>query len=143
MRRWLKLGRVKRETISGRSGLFSGSRRAERRGERAFDPGRRSASFLLASPNSKRQNCAGDHIRLLGDRGGCQWDIGELEAAMNISTHDVQRAHRGGLNQVLANWWQQLRSRHELESLDDSILRDIGLNRRAERFESSKPFWVN
>jgi uncharacterized protein YjiS (DUF1127 family) len=69
--------------------------------------------------------------------------IGELEAAMNISTHDVQRAHRGGLNQVLADWWQQLRSRHELESLDDTILRDIGLSRRAERFEPSKPFWVN
>jgi|SRR5580704_1512668 uncharacterized protein YjiS (DUF1127 family) len=143
MRRWQKPGPVKLETISRRSGLFSGCRRADRRGERAFDPGRRSASFLLASPNSKRQNCAGDHIRLLGDRGGCHWDIGELEAAMNISTHDVQRAHRGGLNQVLANWWQQLRSRHELESLDDTILRDIGLSRRAERFESSKPFWVN
>jgi uncharacterized protein YjiS (DUF1127 family) len=69
--------------------------------------------------------------------------IGELEAAMNISTHDVQRAHRGGLNQVLADWWQQVRSRHELESLDDTILRDIGLSRRAERFEPSKPFWVN
>ena len=62
---------------------------------------------------------------------------------MNISTYDVQRAHRGGLNQVLADWWQQLRSRHELESLDDTILRDIGLSRRAERFEPSKPFWMN
>ena len=69
--------------------------------------------------------------------------IGELEAAMNISTHDVQRARRGGLNQVLADWWQQLRSRHELESLDDTILRDIGLSRREERFEQSKPFWMN
>ena len=70
--------------------------------------------------------------------------IGELEAAMNISTHDVQRAHhRGGLNQILADWWQQLRSRHELESLDDTILRDIGLSRRAERFEPAKPFWMN
>ncbi len=69
--------------------------------------------------------------------------IGELEAAMNISTCDVQRAHRGGLNQVLADWWQQLRSRHELESLDDTILRDIGLSRREERFEPSKSFWLN
>jgi uncharacterized protein YjiS (DUF1127 family) len=69
--------------------------------------------------------------------------IGDLEAAMNISTHDVQRAHRGGLNQVLADWWQHLRSRHELESLDDTILRDIGLSRREERFEPSKPFWMN
>ena len=38
---------------------------------------------------------------------------------------------------------QQLRSRHELESLDDTILRDIGLSRREERFEPSKPFWMN
>jgi uncharacterized protein YjiS (DUF1127 family) len=69
--------------------------------------------------------------------------IGEVEAAMNISTNDVQCARRGGLNQVLTDWWQQLRSRHELESLDDTILRDIGLSRREERFEQSKPFWMN
>ena len=69
--------------------------------------------------------------------------IGEVEAAMNIGTNDVQCARRGGLNQVLTDWWQQLRSRHELESLDDNILRDIGLSRREERFEQSKPFWMN
>ena len=71
------------------------------------------------------------------------WAIGEVEAAMNISTNDVQCPRRGGLNQVLTDWWQQLRSRHELESLDDTILRDIGLSRREERFEQSKPFWMN
>jgi uncharacterized protein YjiS (DUF1127 family) len=71
------------------------------------------------------------------------WAIGEVEAAMNIGTNDVQCARRGGLNQVLTDWWQQLRSRHELESLDDTILRDIGLSRREERFEQSKPFWMN
>jgi uncharacterized protein YjiS (DUF1127 family) len=67
----------------------------------------------------------------------------KVEAAMNIGTNDVQCARRGGLNQVLTDWWQQLRSRHELESLDDTILRDIGLSRREERFEQSKPFWIN
>jgi uncharacterized protein YjiS (DUF1127 family) len=143
MRRWLKLGRVKRETISRGSGLFSGCRRADRRGERAFDPGRRSASFLLASPNLKRQIVLVITSDFSGIEQAANRVIGELEAAMNISTHDVQRAHRGGLNQALADWWQQLRSRHELESLDDTILRDIGLSRRAERFEPSKPFWVN
>jgi uncharacterized protein YjiS (DUF1127 family) len=117
--------------------LFSG-----RHGERALDTGWRSASLLLAS-SLKRQNCAGDHIRLLGDRASCHWDRWDLEAAMNIGTHDVQRAHRARLNQVLADWWQQLRSRHELESLDDTILRDIGLSRREERFEPSKPLWMN
>jgi uncharacterized protein YjiS (DUF1127 family) len=67
----------------------------------------------------------------------------EVEAAMNISADGNQCARRGGLNQVLTDWWQQLRSRHELESLDDTILRDIGLSRREERFEQSKPFWMN
>jgi uncharacterized protein YjiS (DUF1127 family) len=67
----------------------------------------------------------------------------EVEAAMNISTDGGQCGRRGGLNQVLTDWWQQLRSRHELESLDDTILRDIGLSRREERFEQSKPFWMN
>jgi uncharacterized protein YjiS (DUF1127 family) len=47
------------------------------------------------------------------------------------------------LNQVLTDWWRNVRSRHELESLDDTILRDIGLSRREERFEQSKAFWVN
>ena len=67
----------------------------------------------------------------------------EVEAAMNISTDGGQCARRGGLNQVLTDWWQQVRSRHELENLDDTILRDIGLSRREERFEQSKPFWMN
>jgi uncharacterized protein YjiS (DUF1127 family) len=71
------------------------------------------------------------------------WALGEVEAAMNIGTNDVQCARRGGLNQVLTDWWQHLRSRHELESLDDTILRDIGLSRREGRFEQSKPFWMN
>jgi uncharacterized protein YjiS (DUF1127 family) len=67
----------------------------------------------------------------------------EVEAAMNISNDGSQCPRRGGLNQVLTDWWQQVRSRHELESLDDTILRDIGLSRREERFEQSKPFWIN
>jgi uncharacterized protein YjiS (DUF1127 family) len=69
--------------------------------------------------------------------------LAEMEVAMNISTDGGQCTRRGGLNQVLTDWWQQLRSRHELESLDDAILRDIGLSRREGRFEQSKPFWMN
>jgi hypothetical protein len=30
------------------------------------------------------------------------------------------------VNHGLAEWWQRLRLRHDLESLDDFILRDIG-----------------
>lgn len=62
---------------------------------------------------------------------------------MNISTDGGQCEHRVGLNQVLTDWWHQLRSRHELESLDDTILRDIGLSRREERLKETKPFWMN
>jgi uncharacterized protein YjiS (DUF1127 family) len=47
------------------------------------------------------------------------------------------------LSQILTGWWRQVRSRYELESLDDAILRDIGLSRRVERIEQSKPFWMN
>src|ERR1700730_6382224 len=53
--------------------------------------------------------------------------LAEMEVAMNMSTDSGQCTRRGGLNQVLTDWWQQQRSRHELESLGDTMLRDIGL----------------
>jgi uncharacterized protein YjiS (DUF1127 family) len=49
----------------------------------------------------------------------------------------------GELNHVLGDGWQRLRSRYELESLDDSLLRDIGLSRGKAGFEVSKPFGMN
>ncbi len=57
------------------------------------------------------------------------------------------RGHRsprwGELSRIIGEWWQHQRSLHELESLDDVILRDIGLSRDESRFETSKPFWMN
>jgi uncharacterized protein YjiS (DUF1127 family) len=47
-------------------------------------------------------------------------------------------SHWGQLNHVLGEWWQHLRSRHELESLNASMLRDIGLSRGEAGFEASK-----
>jgi uncharacterized protein YjiS (DUF1127 family) len=47
---------------------------------------------------------------------------------------------RGGLGHVLTDWWQQLRLRHELESLDDTLLQDIGLTRGKERPKPSMSF---
>jgi uncharacterized protein YjiS (DUF1127 family) len=41
-------------------------------------------------------------------------------------------SHWGQLNHVLGEWWQRHRLRSELESLDDSMLRDIGLSRRSD-----------
>jgi uncharacterized protein YjiS (DUF1127 family) len=67
---------------------------------------------------------------------------------MSISTDAGPfRAHRpsrwGELDRVIGEWWQHLRLRRELESLDDSMLRDIGLVPGEERFEASRPFWMN
>lgn len=50
---------------------------------------------------------------------------------------------RGGLSHVLTDWWQQLRLRHELESLDDTLLRDIGLTPGEGRSKASLPFSMN
>jgi uncharacterized protein YjiS (DUF1127 family) len=49
----------------------------------------------------------------------------------------------GELDRVIGDWWQHLRSRRELESLDDSMLRDIGLTPGESRFDASKPFRMN
>ena len=49
----------------------------------------------------------------------------------------------GQLNLLLGDWGQRSRLRYELESLDDAMLRDIGLSRSEAGFEASKPFWAN
>ena len=51
--------------------------------------------------------------------------------------------HRGRLNHVLGEWWQHLRSRSELESLDDAMLRDIGLSRREVGLDVPKHICTN
>jgi len=42
----------------------------------------------------------------------------------------------------LTGWWHNMRSRTELESLDDKCLQDIGLTRCSADFEAAKPFWI-
>jgi uncharacterized protein YjiS (DUF1127 family) len=71
-----------------------------------------------------------------------------MEAAMKSSADAAlvgipHTSRWSGLNHVLSDWWQTQRLRHELESLDDSILRDIGLTREQDRSELSKPTWMN
>ncbi len=44
------------------------------------------------------------------------------------------------LNALFA-WQRRLSDRIALQSLDDRMLRDIGLTRADVEFESSKPFW--
>jgi uncharacterized protein YjiS (DUF1127 family) len=71
---------------------------------------------------------------------------------MTITTDNgyFHSSNRIGINHVLADWWQQLHSRHDLDNLrhdldnlDDFILRDIGLSRGEPRSGVSKQFWFN
>jgi uncharacterized protein YjiS (DUF1127 family) len=71
-----------------------------------------------------------------------------VESVVSNSTNAAcVGAHRsspwGQLNLLLDEWWQRSRSRNELESLDDAMLRDIGLSHREAGFDASKPFWAN
>ena len=47
-----------------------------------------------------------------------------------------------GAKRQLTGWWHNIRSRAELESLDDKSLQDIGLTRCSSDFEAAKPFWI-
>ena len=76
-------------------------------------------------------------IRLLGTEA----DMSTSTSAASSRAHGP--SHWGQLNHVLGEWWQHLRSRSELESLDDSMLRDIGLSRREVGFDVSKHIWTN
>ena len=42
---------------------------------------------------------------------------------------------------VLRDWNERARQRHQLAALGDHLLRDIGIDRDAERRESSRHFW--
>ncbi len=69
----------------------------------------------------------------------------EMEAAMSIITacsRGHRFAHWGESTHVLGEWWKRVRSRNELESLDDCLLRDIGFSRSEVGIESSKTFWM-
>ena len=46
------------------------------------------------------------------------------------------------VKQQLTGWWHNIRSRAELESLDERSLQDIGLTRCTADFEAAKPFWI-
>jgi uncharacterized protein YjiS (DUF1127 family) len=71
---------------------------------------------------------------------GTEADVSTSTIAAPSQAHGP--SHWGQLNHVLGEWWQHLRSRSELESLDDSMLRDIGLSRREVGFDVSKHIWT-
>jgi uncharacterized protein YjiS (DUF1127 family) len=66
---------------------------------------------------------------------GTEADVSTSTSAAPSRAHGP--SHWGQLNHVLGEWWQHLRSRSELESLDDSMLRDIGLSRREVGFDDA------
>ena len=43
--------------------------------------------------------------------------------------------------ELFVSWWDLARQRHDLASLDDRALHDIGLSRADVEGEISKPFW--
>jgi len=43
--------------------------------------------------------------------------------------------------ELLKLWRERIRYRHDLEMLDDHMLRDIGLSRETALREAQKPFW--
>ncbi len=63
--------------------------------------------------------------------------------SINAACSRGHRSARWGVSaDVFGEWWKRLRSRNELESLDASMLRDIGLSRTERGFEASKAFWI-
>jgi uncharacterized protein YjiS (DUF1127 family) len=48
----------------------------------------------------------------------------------------------GYMKHRLVQWRQRARARHELQGLDDTTLRDLGLTRCDTAYESAKPFWM-
>jgi uncharacterized protein YjiS (DUF1127 family) len=47
------------------------------------------------------------------------------------------------MKQQFAEWRRLVRSRHELHSLSDQTLRDIGVSRCDVQREVTKPFWMS
>ncbi len=47
----------------------------------------------------------------------------------------------GGIVDLLLTWHERARQRRHLRSLDDHMLRDIGLSRADLEVEADKPFW--
>lgn len=47
----------------------------------------------------------------------------------------------GTLGDTLRTWQTRARQRRELRSLDDEVLRDVGISRAQARFSADKPFW--
>ena len=46
------------------------------------------------------------------------------------------------VKQTITEWRRRMRSRHELASLDEISLQEIGMSQSTAEYEASKPFWI-
>ena len=58
----------------------------------------------------------------------------------NISLSGIAELARTGLGKIEA-WLEISRQRRTLATLDDRMLKDIGISRASANFEASRPFW--
>jgi uncharacterized protein YjiS (DUF1127 family) len=64
-------------------------------------------------------------------------------SAMTISNFRTSRLSQWErVKRRIGEWQRRSRSRHELESLSDATLRDIGVTRCDAHREIQKPFWM-
>jgi uncharacterized protein YjiS (DUF1127 family) len=62
---------------------------------------------------------------------------------LDLAAHHIRRAPPlRDIRQQARDWWHNIRSRTELQNLDDRSLQDIGLTRCSADFEAAKPFWM-
>ena len=58
----------------------------------------------------------------------------------NISLSGIAELARTGLGKIEA-WLEISRQRRTLATLDDRMLKDIGISRASAKFEARRPFW--
>jgi uncharacterized protein YjiS (DUF1127 family) len=74
-----------------------------------------------------------------------------MENAMNTINWDLRnltvQTHSGlrwsDIKRQFTDWQHNVRSRSELESLDDRCLQDIGISRGTTDLEAANPFWMS
>jgi uncharacterized protein YjiS (DUF1127 family) len=66
--------------------------------------------------------------------------ISSLRAPPRLSVASARRLAAVALD-LVATWVQRSRERHELQTLDDHALSDLGLSREQVMHEIEKPFW--
>ncbi|SDD93471.1 DUF1127 domain-containing protein [Rhodospira trueperi] len=67
--------------------------------------------------------------------------LAALAAAVSASRHATVRDLVTGMARLIATWHRRSRSRAQLRTIDDRLLRDIGLDRATANDEARKPFW--